>query len=128
MAARGSRDEEGRGCAIGVQADVSSETDVVRLFENRRKVSWAACTAMVNNAATLEPQRVSIRGTRRGVHRVPPPTWRRPFLCAREAVRRCRHDMGEGGAIVNVFRGGGAMGIAASTSGLTPRGRAAIER
>src|SRR5258707_585218 len=47
--------EEENGRAISVQADVSLEKDVVRLFETVDH-ELGVLTALVNNAATLEPQ------------------------------------------------------------------------
>ena len=47
--------ERENGRAISVQADVSLEPDVVRLFETVDR-ELGRVTALVNNAATLEPQ------------------------------------------------------------------------
>ena len=87
---------------IAVQADVASETDVVRMFDEvDRKLGRIA--ALVNNAGIVD------RGTR--VENVTAARIARmlainvtgSFLCAREAVKRMstRHG-GKGGAIVNV--------------------------
>lgn len=90
------------GEAIAVAADVSSEPDVVRLFEevDRR---LGRVTALVNNAGTLERQaRVEEMEAAR-LSRVFALNVTGCFLCAREAVRRMSLKRGgSGGAIVNV--------------------------
>lgn len=97
--------------AIAVQADVSREDDVRRMFETV-DARLGTLSALVNNAGILERQ---MRLDAMAVDR-----WTRilttnvvgSFLCAREAVRRMstRHG-GRGGAIVNV------SSIAAVTGG-----------
>jgi NAD(P)-dependent dehydrogenase (short-subunit alcohol dehydrogenase family) len=98
------------GHAIAVQADVSEEAEVVRLFETTDR-ELGRVTALVNNAATLEAQ------TR--LDSVDAARSRRLFsvnvigsiLCAREAVRRMSTRYGgSGGAIVNVFSGAARSG------------------
>jgi NAD(P)-dependent dehydrogenase (short-subunit alcohol dehydrogenase family) len=102
--------ETGGGQAIAVQADVSSEDDVTRLFEvcdNR----LGRLTALVNNAGILETQTRldSIDAAR--LHRVLSTNVVGPFLCAREAVRRMSTRYGgAGGAIVNVSSGAARLG------------------
>ena len=98
--------EAGGGRAIAVQADVSREADVVRLF--------AACddelgrlTALVNNAGGLETQmRVDAMDAGR-LQRTLANNVIGPFLCAREAVRRMSRDRG---AIVNVSSAAARLG------------------
>lgn len=100
----------GGGHAVAVQADVSVESDVVRLFDACEAV-FGAPRAVVNNAGILETQ---MRFESMDVDR-----WRRilatnvigTFLCAREAVRRMstRHG-GSGGAIVNLSSGAARLG------------------
>ena len=90
------------GKAIAVAADVSSEADVVRLFETVDG-SLGRVTALVNNAGIVD------LGTR--VEQISAARLARmfainvtgSFLCAREAVKRMstRHG-GRGGAIVNL--------------------------
>jgi NAD(P)-dependent dehydrogenase (short-subunit alcohol dehydrogenase family) len=100
----------GGGCAVAVQADISSESEVLRLFESADR-QLGRLTALVNNAATLERQmRLDAMDAAR---------WQRifatnvigTFLCSREAVRRMstRHG-GAGGAIVNVSSGAARAG------------------
>ena len=100
---------EGRR-AIAVAADVASEADVVRLFEecDRR---LGTVTALVNNAAILEKQmRLDAMDAAR-ITRVLGTNVIGPFLCAREAVKRMstKHG-GRGGAIVNVSSGASRLG------------------
>ena len=95
IAARGGR-------AIAVQADVSSESDVVRLFETI-DAQLGPLTALVNNAGILERQtRVEHIDAAR-LSRVFATNVTGAFLCARESVKRMSiaHG-GAGGAIVNV--------------------------
>jgi NAD(P)-dependent dehydrogenase (short-subunit alcohol dehydrogenase family) len=97
------------GRAFAVQADISSEPDVVRLFETIDQTG--RLTALVNNAATLETQmRLDSMDAPR-LHRVFATNITGSFLCAREAVRRMSHRHGgEGGAIVNVSSGAARLG------------------
>jgi NAD(P)-dependent dehydrogenase (short-subunit alcohol dehydrogenase family) len=96
--------------AIAVQADVSVESDVVRLFETCDR-ELGTVSALVNNAGILETQmRVeSMDGVR--LQRVFATNVIGSFLCAREAVRRMstRHG-GRGGAIVNISSGASRLG------------------
>ena len=101
---------EGGGKAIAVAADVSSEPDVMRLFDTCDK-ELGPLTALVNNAAILELQmRVDEMDVAR-LQRVFSTNIVGPFLCAREAVRRMstKHG-GRGGAIVNVSSGASVLG------------------
>jgi NAD(P)-dependent dehydrogenase (short-subunit alcohol dehydrogenase family) len=88
--------------AVAVQADVASESDVVRLFAEVDE-GLGRVTALVNNAGTLERQmRVDEMDSGR-IMRVLSANVVGSFLCAREAVRRMstKHG-GRGGTIVNV--------------------------
>ena len=90
------------GTAVAVGADISSEPDVMRLFETV-DARLGRLTALVNNAGILERQtRVEDIDAAR-IDRVFATNVRGAFLCAREAVRRLstKHG-GAGGAIVNV--------------------------
>jgi NAD(P)-dependent dehydrogenase (short-subunit alcohol dehydrogenase family) len=90
------------GRAIAVQADVASDTDVIRVFETCDS-EFGPLTALVNNAGVLELQtRLESIETAR-LQRVFATNVFGAFACAREAVRRMstRHG-GSGGAIVNV--------------------------
>jgi NAD(P)-dependent dehydrogenase (short-subunit alcohol dehydrogenase family) len=95
--------------SMAVQADVSSESDVMRLFETADTLGTLA--GLVNNAGILETQmRVDeMDGPR--LHRIFSTNVVGAFMCAREAVRRMstRHG-GKGGAIVNVSSGAARLG------------------
>jgi NAD(P)-dependent dehydrogenase (short-subunit alcohol dehydrogenase family) len=94
--------EEAGGRAIAVQADVSKENDVVRLFETVDR-ELGRVGALVNNAATLEKQmRLDAMDAAR-IERIFATNVTGAFLCAREAVKRMSTRYGgQGGAIVNV--------------------------
>jgi NAD(P)-dependent dehydrogenase (short-subunit alcohol dehydrogenase family) len=94
--------EQGGGHAIAVPADVSSEADVIRLFQTVDD-SFGSVTALVNNTGIVEQQmRVEDMDAAR-LNRVFAVNITGAFLCAREAVRRMstKHG-GSGGAIVNL--------------------------
>jgi NAD(P)-dependent dehydrogenase (short-subunit alcohol dehydrogenase family) len=100
------------GVCLPVQADVSIEADVERLFATVDR-DFGHVDALVNNAATLERQMrlADMTGTRIvntfGVNAVG------PMLCAREAVRRMSTGRGgRGGAIVNVSSKAARIGSA----------------
>jgi NAD(P)-dependent dehydrogenase (short-subunit alcohol dehydrogenase family) len=102
--------ERGGGRAIAVQADVSSESDVMRLFETV-DLKLGRVSALVNNAATLERQmRLEAMDAAR-MQRIFATNVIGAFLCAREAVRRMsiRHG-GSGGCIVNISSGAARSG------------------
>jgi NAD(P)-dependent dehydrogenase (short-subunit alcohol dehydrogenase family) len=94
--------ESGGGRAMSVQADVSVEADVVRLFETVDR-ELGPLSALVNNAGILELQtRVEHIDAAR-LARVFATNVTGAFICAREAVRRMSTARaGAGGAIVNV--------------------------
>jgi NAD(P)-dependent dehydrogenase (short-subunit alcohol dehydrogenase family) len=98
------------GLALAVEADVSVESDVVRLFQ-AVDASLGPVSALVNNAAILETQmRVDAMDSAR-LHRVFATNIVGAFLCAREAVRRMSTKYGgRGGAIVNVSSGAARLG------------------
>jgi len=98
------------GRAIAVQADVSSEPAVVRLFETAA-AELGPLHGLVNNAGVLETQsRVDAIDAAR-IARVFATNVTGAFLCAREAVKRMstRHG-GAGGAIVNVSSRAAVLG------------------
>jgi NAD(P)-dependent dehydrogenase (short-subunit alcohol dehydrogenase family) len=87
---------------IAVAADVSSEPDVVRLFETM-DAKLGRISALVNNAGVVDKgSRVEAITTAR-LQRMFGINVYGSFLCAREAIKRMskRHG-GAGGAIVNV--------------------------
>lgn len=94
--------EAAGGRALAVQADVSHEGDVMKLFA-AVDAAFGRLGALVNNAGTLETQmRVEDMSAGR-IERVLATNVLGSFLCAREAVRRMSlcHG-GRGGAIVNL--------------------------
>jgi NAD(P)-dependent dehydrogenase (short-subunit alcohol dehydrogenase family) len=96
--------------AIAVQADIGVEDEVVRLFEIVDR-ELGPITAVVNNAATLEPQMRLEQMDAARMHRMFQTNAIGTMLCSREAVRRMslRHG-GSGGAIVNVSSGAARWG------------------
>jgi NAD(P)-dependent dehydrogenase (short-subunit alcohol dehydrogenase family) len=96
--------------AIAVQADVSIESDVVRLFKTADQ-KLGRLSALVNNAGLLEKQmRLESMDAGR-LHRVLSTNVVGAFICAREAVKRLSTKRGgAGGAIVNVSSGAARLG------------------
>lgn len=98
------------GRAVALQADVSQEAQVVRMFRAVDE-ELGRIDALVNNAGILETQmRVDSMSAER-LLRVLSTNVVGAFLCAREAVRRMstRHG-GQGGAIVNVSSAAARLG------------------
>lgn len=92
---------EAGGEAIAVQADVSNEADVVRLFETVDR-ELGPVTALANNAGIILPHGRVADCSGEDLERL----WRinisGQILCAREAVKRMSTAFGgKGGAIVN---------------------------
>ncbi|HYX53161.1 MAG TPA: SDR family NAD(P)-dependent oxidoreductase, partial [Candidatus Limnocylindrales bacterium] len=81
------------GRAIAVQADVSSEKDVARMFKTVDR-ELGPVTALVNNAGTLELQSPIENMDAARLRRVFETNVIGSFLCAREAVRRMSTDVG----------------------------------
>lgn len=102
--------EASGGRGLAVMADVSVETDVVRLFETCHD-TLGPPTALVNNVGVLETQmRVEAMDAAR-LHRIFSTNVIGAFLCAREAVKRMSTKRGgQGGAIVNVSSGASRLG------------------
>ncbi len=98
------------GHAIALQADISSESEVLSLFETTEH-QLGRLTALVNNAATIESQmRLDAMDANR-LRRVFATNVIGTFLCAREAVRRMSTRYGgAGGSIVNVSSGASRSG------------------
>jgi NAD(P)-dependent dehydrogenase (short-subunit alcohol dehydrogenase family) len=98
------------GKAIAVAADVSSEADVVRLFETVDN-KLGRLDALVNNAGILDRQtRLEALDAGR-LNRIFATNITGSFLCAREAVlRMSTRRGGKGGAIVNVSSAASRLG------------------
>jgi NAD(P)-dependent dehydrogenase (short-subunit alcohol dehydrogenase family) len=104
--------EEAGGAAFAVQADVSQEAEVMRMFaevDNR----CGRLDALVNNAGILARQmRVEQMDAER-LGRIFATNVTGSFLCAREAVLRMSTQRGgSGGAIVNLSSRAGVLGAA----------------
>jgi NAD(P)-dependent dehydrogenase (short-subunit alcohol dehydrogenase family) len=94
--------ESAGGKAMAVQADVSREEDVLRLFGATDK-AFGPVSALVNNAGMLNTQTRLVDMTTEAVARVLAVNVLGSILCAREAVRRMSTARGgKGGAIVNL--------------------------
>lgn len=90
------------GEALAVKADVSSENDVVELFETAAN-ALGPITGLVNNAGIIQKQSRVENMDEARLARVFAVNITGSFLCAREAVRRMSmKQSGAGGAIVNV--------------------------
>ncbi len=90
------------GHGIAVQADVSVESEVERLFQNVDE-RFGRLTALVNNAGILETQARVDQIDAARIGRVFATNVTGAFVCAREAVKRMSTRYGGGGgAIVNV--------------------------
>jgi len=93
---------EAGGTAVAIQADISKEGDVLRLFSESDRL-FGNLHSLINNAGILERQmRLEEMGISR-LNRIFSANITGQFLCAREAVKRMstRHG-GKGGTIVNV--------------------------
>lgn len=99
--------EEAGGTAIAVQADVSKEHDVIRLFNTIDK-SLGNITHLVNNAGVLLTQMRVAEMTAERINKVLTTNVTSYFLCCREAINR----MPKGGAIVNVSSVASRLGSA----------------
>jgi NAD(P)-dependent dehydrogenase (short-subunit alcohol dehydrogenase family) len=96
--------------AVAIQADVSREVDVHRMFDEIDR-SLGRITGLVNNAGVLEHQMRLDSMTAERLTRVFATNIIGAFLCAREAVRRMSTARGgHGGAIVNVSSGAARLG------------------
>ncbi|WP_028670443.1 SDR family oxidoreductase [Saccharospirillum impatiens] len=93
--------EAGGRCQV-IQADVSQEAEVVRLFAAIDRLS-GRLSVLVNNAGILHTQMRLEDMSAERINSVLATNVTGPFLCCREAVKRMstRHG-GAGGAIVNV--------------------------
>lgn len=100
------------GRALAVQADVSVEAEVKRLFETSDR-ELGRLAGLVNNAGILEKQTTVAHMTGDRLLRVLRSNVVSAFLCAREAVlRMSRQYGGQGGAIVNVGSAASRLGSA----------------
>jgi len=93
------------GKAIAVQADVSKEQDVIRLF-NTIDQSLGSITHLVNNAGILLPQMKVADMSAQRINKILTTNVTSYFLCCKEAINR----MKSGGAIVNVSSAASRLG------------------
>ena len=100
------------GRALAVQADVSTDAEVKRLFDASDR-GLGPLVGLVNNAGILETQTTVAQITEERLLRVLRANVVSAFLCAREAVlRMSRQRGGQGGAIVNVGSAASRLGAA----------------
>lgn len=102
--------EEQGGRAIAVAADVSSQQQVVRLFE-KVDDSLGPVTALVNNAGILA-RITNVRNMdAKRINHIFSVNVTGSFLCAREAIRRMSKKLGgSGGSIVNLSSAAARLG------------------
>lgn len=98
------------GHCISIQADVSKEDDVLRLFESVDR-ELGAVSVLVNNAGVLKKQMRLEEMSADRINSILETNVTGYFLCCREAVKRMstRHG-GLGGVIVNVSSGAARTG------------------
>lgn len=102
--------QQGGGQCICVQADVSQEQQVIRLFETVDQ-QLGKITALVNNAGILQPQMRLEQMSAARINKILTTNVTSYFLCCREAIKRMssKHG-GAGGTIVNVSSGAAKSG------------------
>lgn len=93
------------GIAIAVQADVSDEQQVSKLFKTIDE-SLGQLTHLVNNAGILLPQMKVTEMSAMRINKILTTNVTSYFLCAKEAIKR----MTDGGAIVNVSSAASRLG------------------
>ncbi|MGY3944975.1 SDR family oxidoreductase [Aeromonas tecta] len=101
------RERYGVAC-IALQADVSVEAEVVRLFEEMDQ-QLGSVTHLVNNAGILQPQMKVLEMSAERINKTLTTNVTSYFLCCREAVRRMQKGQ-TGGAIVNVSSAAARLG------------------
>ena len=102
--------ERAGGHAIAVGGDMSSEKDVLNLFETS-DAQLGTLTVLVNNAGIIDVQSRVEDYTLERLQRMFAVNITGAFLCAREAVRRMSTIRGgAGGAIVNVSSAAARLG------------------
>jgi NAD(P)-dependent dehydrogenase (short-subunit alcohol dehydrogenase family) len=102
--------EHSGGTGMAIQGDVSSESDVVRMFAQIDQ-RFGRLDALVNNAGIVAPQMRVEQIDAMRISRLFATNVVGSFLCAREAVRRMStKNGGIGGAIVNVSSRASVLG------------------
>jgi NAD(P)-dependent dehydrogenase (short-subunit alcohol dehydrogenase family) len=98
--------------AVAVQADVSSEADVERLFQTVDQ-QLGCPTVLVNNAGILFPQGRVVDMSAERINKVLTTNVTGYFLCAKQAITRMSTRRGgAGGVIVNVSSAASRIGSA----------------
>lgn len=98
------------GTACAIQADVSQESEVIRLYQQMDE-QLGTISALVNNAGILETQTTLEHIDSSRLQRIFQTNVFGSFLCAREAVKRMSTESGgSGGSIVNVSSGASRLG------------------
>ena len=95
---------------IAVKADVSEESDVIRLF-GKIDEKLGVLTHLVNNAGVLLPQSRVEELTALRINEILTTNVTSYFLCCREAIKRMSTNHGgQGGSIVNVSSAASRLG------------------
>jgi NAD(P)-dependent dehydrogenase (short-subunit alcohol dehydrogenase family) len=104
--------EDMGGTALAIQADVSDEAAVERMFALVDE-RFGRLTALINNAGILSRQMRVEQMTAERINRIMATNVTGSFVCAREAVRRMstKHG-GVGGSIVNISSRAAVLGSA----------------
>jgi NAD(P)-dependent dehydrogenase (short-subunit alcohol dehydrogenase family) len=90
------------GAAIAIQADITKEQDVARLFNESKRV-FGNLEALVNNAGILEPQMKFESMSMERIINIFRTNVFAQFLCSQEAVKQMALSKGgKGGVIVNI--------------------------
>ena len=104
--------EKRGGVAVAIQADVSKENQVQRLFSDTEKFIGKP-TALVNNAGILFTQSKLVELDAERINKVLLTNVTGSFLCAKHAVLVMSAEFGgEGGVIVNVSSAASRLGSA----------------
>ena len=94
--------QEAGGEAFAIQADVSEETDVIRMFQQLDKKA-VTLDVLINNAGILRPQCRLMELNAERINQILTTNVTSYFLCCKEAVKRMSTALGgRGGTIVNV--------------------------
>ncbi|MEO6328949.1 MAG: SDR family NAD(P)-dependent oxidoreductase, partial [Ginsengibacter sp.] len=102
--------QETGGTAIAVEADISKEEEVEKLFSIADE-KLGKITALVNNAGIVGRQTKVADMTAESIQQIFATNVLGSFLCAREAIRRMAlSNGGSGGGIVNVSSKAAAHG------------------
>jgi NAD(P)-dependent dehydrogenase (short-subunit alcohol dehydrogenase family) len=98
------------GRAIAIAGDVSSETDVIAMFDEMVQ-AFGPLDGFVNNAGVVAPSLPLVDMSAQRLQRIFAINVYGAYLCAREAARRLSKGQGgNGGAIVNVSSAASRLG------------------